>query len=78
MGTCADDFRPFPATIHYQFAIKLPDGVPFSLGAPVACAGHTVYNAVKQIQQRPGSWVAVIGVGGLGHLAIQYALAMVC
>lgn len=64
------------ATIHHQFAVKLPDGVPFSLCAPIACAGHTVYNAVKQIQQRPGSWVAVIGVGGLGHLAIQYAIAV--
>ncbi|KAI9023929.1 alcohol dehydrogenase [Hyaloraphidium curvatum] len=64
------------ATIHYQFAVKLPDGLPFALAAPVACAGHTVYSAVRQLGARPGTWCAVIGVGGLGHLAIQYLISL--
>ncbi|KXS15945.1 alcohol dehydrogenase zinc-binding domain protein [Gonapodya prolifera JEL478] len=62
--------------VHGQYAIKIPDGVAFTEAAPVACAGHTVYSAVRQIKQRPGTWVAVIGIGGLGHLAIQYATAL--
>jgi D-arabinose 1-dehydrogenase-like Zn-dependent alcohol dehydrogenase len=65
------------ATIHSRYAIKIPDGIPFPIAAPVACAGHTVYSGVRELKDvRPGSWVAVIGVGGLGHLAVQYAVAM--
>jgi propanol-preferring alcohol dehydrogenase len=41
--------------------------------SPLLCAGLTVYNALRQLDARPGSLVAVQGVGGLGHLALQYA-----
>jgi propanol-preferring alcohol dehydrogenase len=44
--------------------------------APLICAGLTSYKGIKETQARPGEWVAVSGVGGLGHLAIQYAKAM--
>ena len=44
--------------------------------APVLCAGVTTYKGLKETETRPGEWVVISGVGGLGHLAIQYAKAM--
>jgi len=44
--------------------------------APILCAGVTTYRGLKRTQARPGQWVAVVGVGGLGHIAVQYARAM--
>ncbi|PZP48188.1 MAG: alcohol dehydrogenase AdhP [Pseudopedobacter saltans] len=54
----------------------LPKGVNFLEMAPILCAGVTVYKGLKQTEAKPGEWVAVSGVGGLGHLAVQYAKAM--
>jgi propanol-preferring alcohol dehydrogenase len=54
----------------------LPAGVDFTAIAPVLCAGVTVYKGLKQTEARPGQWVVISGVGGLGHLAVQYAKAM--
>jgi propanol-preferring alcohol dehydrogenase len=55
---------------------RLPDGVSFVEIAPVLCAGVTVYKGLKVTDTRPGHWVAISGIGGLGHLAVQYARAM--
>ena len=44
--------------------------------APIICAGVTVYKGLKETDTRPGEWVAISGIGGLGHLAVQYAKAM--
>jgi propanol-preferring alcohol dehydrogenase len=44
--------------------------------APILCAGVTTYKGLKETEARPGEWVAISGVGGLGHVAIQYAKAM--
>jgi alcohol dehydrogenase, propanol-preferring len=44
--------------------------------APILCAGVTTYKGLKQTQARPGDWVVISGVGGLGHVAVQYAKAM--
>ena len=54
----------------------LPANVGFSEIAPVLCAGVTVYKGLKMLDCKPGDWVAISGVGGLGHLAVQYARAM--
>jgi len=54
----------------------LPPNVPFAEIAPVLCAGVTVYKGLKVLDCKPGDWVAISGVGGLGHLAVQYAKAM--
>lgn len=55
------------------FAAKVPAGInPFE-AAPLTCAGVTTYKAVKVGNVRPGDLVAISGVGGLGHLALQYA-----
>ena len=54
----------------------LPKDVNFLEMAPILCAGVTVYKGLKQTEAKPGEWVAISGVGGLGHLAVQYAKAM--
>jgi propanol-preferring alcohol dehydrogenase len=55
---------------------RLPDGVGFVEIAPVLCAGVTVYKGLKVTDTRPGNWVVISGIGGLGHMAVQYARAM--
>ncbi|TYT26222.1 alcohol dehydrogenase AdhP [Luteimonas viscosa] len=54
----------------------LPDGIGFVEIAPVLCAGVTVYKGLKVTDTRPGDWVVISGIGGLGHMAVQYAKAM--
>ena len=52
-------------------ALKIPDGLSSVEAAPLFCAGVTVYRALKQARVTPGQRLAVFGVGGLGHLAVQ-------
>ncbi|MCY1290791.1 alcohol dehydrogenase [compost metagenome] len=54
----------------------LPDKVGFVEIAPILCAGVTVYKGLKVTDTRPGQWVVISGIGGLGHVAVQYARAM--
>jgi len=54
----------------------LPGKVSFVEIAPILCAGVTVYKGLKVTDTRPGDWVVVSGIGGLGHMAVQYARAM--
>ncbi|AHM04465.1 Alcohol dehydrogenase [Roseibacterium elongatum DSM 19469] len=54
----------------------LPDGLDFAPAAPILCAGVTVYKGLKECDLRPGQTVVISGIGGLGHLAVQYARAM--
>lgn len=54
----------------------LPANVGFAEIAPVLCAGLTVYKGLKVLDCKPGDWVAISGIGGLGHFAVQYAKAM--
>ncbi len=55
---------------------RLPDALEWGPAAPVLCAGVTVYKGLKETEVKPGEWVAVSGIGGLGHMAVQYARAM--
>jgi D-arabinose 1-dehydrogenase-like Zn-dependent alcohol dehydrogenase len=55
--------------------VLLPDGVSYEHAAPTLCAGYTVWAAIRRADPRPGARIAVVGIGGLGHLAIQYAKA---
>lgn len=64
------------AIANADYAARLPDGVDFSAIAPILCAGVTTYKGLKETEAKPGQWVAISGVGGLGHIAIQYARAM--
>jgi propanol-preferring alcohol dehydrogenase len=61
------------ATAYARYVVRVPDGVDPIDAAPLTCAGVTTYKAVKVAGTRSSDLVAVFGVGGLGHLAIQYA-----
>jgi propanol-preferring alcohol dehydrogenase len=54
----------------------LPANVSFNDIAPILCAGVTVYKGLKMTETKPGDWVVISGIGGLGHVAVQYAKAM--
>lgn len=59
-----------------DFVGRLPDDLEFGPAAPVLCAGVTVYKGLKEAEVKPGEWVVISGIGGLGHMAVQYAKAM--
>ena len=58
------------------YAALIPDGADPVEVAPILCAGVTVYKGLKMTEARPGQWVVISGIGGLGHIAVQYAKAM--
>jgi alcohol dehydrogenase, propanol-preferring len=55
---------------------RLPPKTDFAEMAPILCAGVTTYKGIKETEAKPGEWIAISGIGGLGQLAIQYAKAM--
>lgn len=55
---------------------RIPEGLTFAEAAPLGCAGVTTYNALRHTRAKPGDLVAVLGIGGLGHLGVQFARAM--
>lgn len=59
-----------------RYVARFPSGINFAEMAPIICAGVTVYKGLKETGAKPGEWVGISGIGGLGHLAIQYAKAM--
>jgi propanol-preferring alcohol dehydrogenase len=59
-----------------NYLSRIPDNLSFIEAGPILCAGVTTYKGLKQTEARPGQWVVISGVGGLGHLAVQYARAM--
>ena len=59
-----------------RFAARIPEGADPLEVAPVLCAGVTVYKGLKVTDTIPGQWVVISGIGGLGHIAVQYAVAM--
>ena len=61
------------AVAYARYVVEVPEGVDSFDAAPLTCAGVTTYKAVKVAGTRSSDLVAVFGVGGLGHLAIQYA-----
>jgi propanol-preferring alcohol dehydrogenase len=58
------------------YLARLPANPDFAALAPILCAGVTTYKGIKETEARPGEWLAVSGIGGLGHVAVQYAKAM--
>jgi propanol-preferring alcohol dehydrogenase len=55
---------------------RIPKSMDPALAAPVLCAGVTTYKGLKETEARPGQWVVISGIGGLGHVGVQYAKAM--
>lgn len=58
------------------FCGPLGDDIDMYAMAPILCAGVTTYRGLKRTGVKPGQWMAVLGIGGLGHIAVQYARAM--
>ncbi|WP_071396886.1 alcohol dehydrogenase AdhP [Bacillus tuaregi] len=59
-----------------DYVARIPEGLDPVEVAPILCAGVTTYKALKVSEAKPGDWVAIYGIGGLGHIALQYAKAM--
>jgi len=59
-----------------EYVAHIPAGLTPAEAAPLICAGITMYKGIKETEARPGEWIAISGIGGLGHLGIQYAKAM--
>lgn len=59
-----------------EFVLRVPDGLDLSKAAPLLCAGITTYSPLRTWQVGPGSRVGVVGLGGLGHMAVKLASAM--
>ncbi|MEO1310703.1 MAG: NAD(P)-dependent alcohol dehydrogenase [Pseudomonadota bacterium] len=64
--------------VHERFAVPIPDGLASEDAGPLMCGGITVFSPLTDFNVRSTSHVAVLGIGGLGHLAIQFASAMGC
>ena len=62
--------------VREEFVLAMPDGLDISRAAPLLCAGITTYSPLRTWNVGPGSRVGVIGMGGLGHMAIKLAIAM--
>jgi propanol-preferring alcohol dehydrogenase len=54
----------------------LPDNLDYVVASSILCAGVTVYKGIKETDTKPGDWIVISGIGGLGHMAVQYAKAM--
>ncbi|MGR0119789.1 NAD(P)-dependent alcohol dehydrogenase [Bacillus halotolerans] len=59
-----------------RFVVRIPDSLEMDVASPLLCAGITTYSPLKHWNVGPGKKVAIVGVGGLGHLAIQFAHAL--
>jgi len=59
-----------------NYVAHIPAGLTAEEAAPLICAGITTYKGIKESAAKPGEWMAISGIGGLGHLAVQYAKAM--
>ncbi len=63
-------------TVPWTALARIPDGLSFVEAAPLGCAGVTTFNGLRSTKAKAGDLVAVLGVGGLGHLGVQFARAM--
>ena len=61
-----------------DFVLRVPESIPFEKAAPLLCAGITTYSPLAHWNAGPGTRVAVVGMGGLGHMAVKIAHAMGC
>ena len=64
------------AVVPAESVARIPDGLDPKEAGPLLCAGVTTYNSMRNSGARPGDTVAVQGIGGLGHLALQFAARM--
>ncbi|KAE8331444.1 chaperonin 10-like protein [Aspergillus sergii] len=75
-GFTADGYFAEYVVTDSRATIKLPDGMDIVAAAPLFCAGLTAFHGIDKCNLNPGEYVGIVGVGGLGHLAVQYAVKM--
>lgn len=75
-GFVADGFFAEYAVVDVKNAVKLPSTLETKRASPLFCAGITAFHSVEGCELRKGEWIAVVGVGGLGQYALQYARAV--
>lgn len=63
------------AAVSAEATVLLPEGLPYEHAAPLMCVGYTAWSGLRRADPQPGERVAVSGIGGMGHLALQYAKA---
>ena len=71
MGGYSNNF-----VINEDYAVHIPENLPMEGVAPLLCAGITLYSPIKHWKVQPGMKVAVVGLGGLGHMGVKFAVAM--
>ncbi|MFG1610919.1 NAD(P)-dependent alcohol dehydrogenase [Actinoplanes sp. NPDC049265] len=85
IGTYADVDRDGTVTqggysthvvVDEDFVLRVPESIPYEKAAPLLCAGITTYSPLSHWNAGPGRKVAVVGMGGLGHMAVKFAVAM--
>jgi uncharacterized zinc-type alcohol dehydrogenase-like protein len=62
--------------VHEDFVLRMPRNLPLAAAAPLLCAGITLYSPLRHWQAGPGKRVAIVGLGGLGHVGVKLAAAM--
>ncbi|CAN5857383.1 NAD(P)-dependent alcohol dehydrogenase [soil metagenome] len=62
--------------VNENFVLRIPDSIPLDKAAPLLCAGVTLWSPLKHWKAGPGTKVAVIGLGGLGHMGVKLAVAL--
>ncbi len=72
-GYTVDGGMAEKAIVTADYAVKVPDGLSSDAASSITCAGVTTYKAIKVTNIRPGQWIVISGMGGLGNLALQYA-----
>jgi uncharacterized zinc-type alcohol dehydrogenase-like protein len=79
-ATCAGHYGGFAKSIRTdsRFAFRIPEALASENAAPLLCGGITVYSPLREFNVRPEMKVGVVGIGGLGHLALQFAHAYGC
>jgi len=77
-GFVVDGYFAEFAVVDWQNAVVLPSNLEMKKAAPLFCAGITSFHSVDSCELKEGQWLAIIGCGGLGQYAIQYAKAVSC
>ena len=74
-ATCVHRHGGYASSVraNSRFVIPVPDGLPSEQAAPLLCGGITVYNPIRTHGINPSSRVGIVGIGGLGHIAVQFA-----
>ncbi|MFI8632848.1 NAD(P)-dependent alcohol dehydrogenase [Microbacterium sp. NPDC077663] len=75
-GTITQGGYSTHVVVDHDFVLRIPESIPYESVAPLLCAGITTYSPLAHWKVGPGSKVAVVGMGGLGHLGVKIAAAM--